>query len=395
LKENLNINEKKLVAGISLLFATRILGSSLIIPVFSIFANEMPHSTNTLTGLAIGIFGISQVIFQIPMGKLSDKFGRKEIAIFGLTIFTIGTILSGFSENIYQLIFARFFAGVGAVAGVSMAWLTSGIQINKRNEALSYVGMSIGFAAIISFGLSPYIYSNFGFSALFFSSATITTFAILFTTFFVKNNDPQLEKSHHNEKSLYIKDRFSEIYKNRDLLILNTIGFIDNFTMIAVFIIMPLLLKEQMNTGSMWKIYVPVALIGTIFMAIFSRKADSNGTIKIASFAFSLEIVGLIIPIFSTTTIALLISFILYYAGYCILSPLLPAAISRFPSHNLKGTVMSMFHSFRFTGTALGGLIGGILSGFNPKYLFSILIIIAFLALLSLQKFKDFSDLKK
>ena len=165
--------------------------------------------------------------------------------------------------------------------------------------------------------------------------------------------------------------------------------------MIAIFIIMPLLIKKIIVIENMWQIFVPVALVGTIFMAIFSRIADILGTKKVAAFALFLELVGLIIPIFSTALIPLLISFVFIYAGFCILSPILPAAISRFPSHNLKGTVMSFFHTFRSIGTALGGFIGGTLSGLNPQYLFISLTISVTIALIILRKFDNFENLTR
>jgi len=164
-----NSEEKKLIGGISLLLSIRMLGTSLIIPVFSIFATEIPESSVTLAGMAVGIFGISQMVFQVPMGRLSDRWGRKEATLLGLFVYLVGTIISGFSTNIYILIISRVIAGAGAVSGVTMAWLTDGITSDRRNSALSYVGMSIGMSVIIGFTISPIVAGNAGVPMLFFS----------------------------------------------------------------------------------------------------------------------------------------------------------------------------------------------------------------------------------
>ena len=119
-----------------LLMGIRMLGVSMIIPVFSIFATGIGGSTHELAGVAVGIYGISQTIFQIPLGRLSDRWGRKQATLLGLAIFFIGTVLSGLSTNIYHLIVSRFIAGAGAVSGITMAWLTAAL-IRTGNAALS------------------------------------------------------------------------------------------------------------------------------------------------------------------------------------------------------------------------------------------------------------------
>ncbi|HMB20077.1 MAG TPA: MFS transporter, partial [Spirochaetota bacterium] len=161
-------DEKKLIGGISLVLATRMLGVSLIIPMFSIFATSIPGSSKTLAGVAVGIFGIAQTIMQVPMGRLSDRWGRKQTTILGLWIYLAGTVLSGMATSIYYLIGARIFAGAGAVSGVTMAWLTDGINPGRRNTALSYVGMSIGLSVIVGFTLSSLIAELISIPALFY-----------------------------------------------------------------------------------------------------------------------------------------------------------------------------------------------------------------------------------
>ena len=168
MKNNMQRNEKKLISKISFVASMRTLGTSLIIPFIAIYAKELPDSTAYLSGIAFGVFGISQAVLQLPMGRLSDKWGRKETILLALSIYFIGTLLCGLSTNIYHLIFARFLSGVGAFTGVSMAWLTDGTDSERRNSALSYVGLSIGSAVIIGFPLSPILAYEYGIPTLFY-----------------------------------------------------------------------------------------------------------------------------------------------------------------------------------------------------------------------------------
>jgi MFS family permease len=158
----LDKTEKKLIAGLNMLLGIRMLGVSMIIPVFSIYAIGINGANKELVGYAIGIFSVFQTIFQVPFGRLSDRCGRKNATILGLLIYLIGTILSGLSSNIYMLIISRIIAGSGAVSGVIMAWLADGIDSEKRNYALSFVGTSMGLSVLFGYALSPIIFNSLG-----------------------------------------------------------------------------------------------------------------------------------------------------------------------------------------------------------------------------------------
>ena len=136
---------------------------------------------------------------------------------------------------------------------------------------------------------------------------------------------------------------------------------------------MPILITREMPVAGMWKIFVTVALAGTASMFYFSRKADKRGTVKIASLGILLGVSGAIIPVFFNGMLPLCVSFLVFYSGYCILQPIIPAAVSRYPDAGVRGTALGLLNSFQFTGSGLGGLLGGLMLRYDHRALFAIL----------------------
>ena len=393
MKNNFNQDEKKLIAGMSMVILVRMLGASMILPVFSIYATGIEGATAMLGGVAMGIFGISQMLFQVPLGKLSDRWGRKETTILGFCIFFIGSVLSGLSTNITELIISRFIAGAGAVAGVTMAWLTDGVHTDRRNFAVAFVGISYGASAILGLSLSPLIAWkwNYGPESIFYLCAGLTIIAIVFISIFLRNN--AIPEKVFEEEGIHLnKNNLMHILKRPGLIRLNICGFIANLTFISVFFTMPLLIKQAIGVKEMWKILTPAAIFGTALMFIFARQADKKGPVITGIIGFTLELIGVAVPIFTANIIFLFLSFLLVYSGHCVLSPILPVAVSHFPGNSLKGTVMSVFTSSQFLGVGIGGALSGFLYELSPEYLFIVLFVLLSGAVFSIYGFKAFNQ---
>lgn len=380
-------SEKKLIGGISLVLAMRMLGINLIIPILSIYSSEIDGGSVKLAGIAFGVFGIMQAIFQIPMGWLSDRWGRKQTTLLGLAIYTVGTVISGLALDIYHLIFGRMIAGAGAVWGVTMAWLADGIDAEKRNSALSYVGISIGISVILAFMLSPIIGGKIGYSFLFYICAGLIFLSILYITFNMDNR-----KSGEERINTLNKEVIMQIFRSRDLKRLIFSGIVMNTSLSIFFFTMPILINRHMPVENMWIIFAPMALIGTAFMYFLSRKADTRGTVPIALIGFSFMLFGTIFTAIMNNLYSFIISFILYYSGFCILSPVMPAAVSKFPNTQIRGTVMSIFKSFTFLGSSIGGFASGILIEPDHRYLFGILLVLLLGAIIAISGYNDFSE---
>ncbi len=363
----------------------RMLGISMIIPVFSIFATELPGSTGALAGLAVGIFGIIQILLQVPIGKLSDRWGRKQVTLAGLVVYFIGSVLSGLSQNIHHLIAARVLSGAGAIQGVTMAWLTDGISLQRRNTALSYVGLSMGLAVIFGFTLSPIIAAKINIPVLFFLCAALVLVTIVYTAIFM-DNQSIIEEELPDIKT----ERIWEVMKNADLNRLNVIGFVGNLNINAVFFVMPLLFKKELGMEAMWKIFIPVSIIGTALMFVFARQADRRGSALITAVGLAFEFSGILLAIFAGGLAAYIVSFFLFYAGHCILSPVLPAAASRYPNAQLKGTVLSIFNSSQFLGSGIGGLLSGLILELDYRHVFVAAAIFTLAAFVAIAGYRDF-----
>ncbi len=376
--------EKKLIGKIASIFAIRQLSISLLMPFVSIYIMSMDGATKTLAGLAFGIFSVSQTLLQIPMGNLSDRWGRKQTTLLGLSLYGIGTLLSGFSFNIYHLILARMITGCGAVKGVILAWLTDGIPNDKRNSALSYVGIAIGAVAIFGFSINALIAGNIGIEYLFYISALLIFILIIYIAFDLKNFELK-----DNVKIDLKKENIMRILRNSDILRIYILGFTEHFCYASTFFILPILIKKTMAIHAMWKINAPMGIIGTCFMFYFARKADRSGTIHSLKIAIIFGIIGSFIAIQFNNIYSLAAAFIIIYSAHCILQAILPAVVSKYPMTQVKGTAMGIYITFEAIGASCGGLAGGWLQD-HHRYCFWMLILLFAAAFIIISGFKDF-----
>jgi MFS family permease len=373
----------------SLLAGIRALGVSMIMPVFSFFALSLPGATEQSVGIAMGIFAISQMIFQVPMGYLSDHLGRKTTTIIGSVIYLLGTFLCGLAGNIYFLVFARSVAGAGAVTGVAMTWITESVNKKSRNKSLAYMGTGIGMAVIIGFPLSWFITSLGPAHYVFYVCAFFLILALAYTVLFMED-----ENHHHRESNqIYSFDETFKIFKsllrNGNFLRLSVVGFGTNACFAGVFYIMPILILGQTQLGSMWKIFAPTALIGTALMFYFAHRADRNGSLQTVLIGLAFEFSGVFIPLLSQSIYSLIPALIIFYAGHCILASTLPVVIADFPVQKFKGTIMSIFTSAQFLGMGLGGIASGFILKFSSNGLFGFLSIMMLCSLTVMAGYKN------
>ena len=389
MRKNFTGKEKRHIAGISLILGLRMLGISLVVPIFSLYATGIPGASSSLAGIAAGVFGLMQTLFQVPLGRISDRWGRKRTAMTGLAVYAAGSVISGVSADIYQLIVGRIIAGAGAVSGVTMAWATEEIPAEKRSLALSYIGMAIGSSVIIGFPLSTQLADWISISAPFHICAIMILLTIVYIHYAM--NDPAGGNPSAGGVTEPPGD-FVKILRNGDLLRVNIAALMVNISLTAIFFAMPILISRNLGVGGMWKVLVPVAVTGTACMYFFSRKADRLGTVPVATGALLICIAGTALPVLLNDRYAFMLSLILFYSGFCILSPVLPAAISHHPSANMKGTIMSLFNSSQFVGSGIGGIAGGIMMEYDYRILFALLSVLLLTALLSLRGFSGFGS---
>ncbi len=366
--------ERFFALKISLVMGVRMLGLFMLFPVMSVYAGDYESATPFLIGMAIGIYGLTQAIFQIPFGYLSDRFGRKPILIVGLLIFLLGSIMAANTSNIVIVVIGRAFQGGGAISAVLMAFLADSISEENRAKANAFVGFQIGVAFMLSLLIGPIISSRVGLSGLFWVIALLSLIAMLIVL-----------SLKHTKSITYYKLSFGAFKENftKELLALDFSIFSLHLILAAGFIVMPLLIIENQIVSMLdnWQLYLPAVLLsflGMIPLIIISEKFKKTKHILLISI---LLLISSQIIFFSLNLnfMIFLITLTIFFVAFNTVEALLPSLLSRTASASKRGLAMGIFSTSQFLGTFIGGAIGGFIYdiyNLNSVFLFTIFVAI-------------------
>jgi predicted MFS family arabinose efflux permease len=350
--------ERKATFSLAAIYALRMLGLFMILPVLSLFAEQLEGSTPLLIGLAISIYGLTQALLQIPFGLMSDRFGRKKIIIIGLILFASGSIIAAVSNTIYGILFGRALQGSGAIAAAIMALVADLTQEAHRTKAMATIGVSIGVSFAIAITLGPIVAGYVGIQGIFWLTAGLAILAILVVAFVVPN--PQQSKIHPDAE--LIPAQFGEVLKNLDLLRLDYGIFILHLILTASFVIVPLLIRDAgLLPEQHWQIYLPVLFVSFITIIPFIILAEKKRKMKgvFMSAIATLVIANLGLFMFHESLATLTGFLLLFFCGFNLLEATLPSLISKTAPGDLKGTAMGAYSSAQFMGAFCGGTLGG------------------------------------
>ncbi|MDH5508848.1 MAG: MFS transporter [Nitrospinota bacterium] len=365
--------EKKSIAGLSGVIALRMLGLSMIIPVFSIYALQLPHSSALLAGLAFGVYGFTQAMLQIPFGYYSDRIGRKKVVAFGLILFGFGSAICALTDNIYVLIAGRMLQGGGAIASACFAWVADLTEPSHRSTAMAFLGISVGGSIVMGMIFGPIISGATGIRFLFWLAVLFCFGALIVTLFLV----PEKKKADNHETEFNTLDP-RVIIKHAakpDLLRLNMTGFMVNMAMIATFFVVPLRLAERFETSQLWKIYLPLSIMGAVAMMLTAKKADAGGARGvIAGSLISLCVAYLILGL-GTTLPYTLAGFSIFFTAFSVLEAVLPSAVSKLADPTHKGSIIGVYNFSQFMGTFVGGVSAGLLVSRHESTVFLFLFV--------------------
>jgi MFS family permease len=282
--------ERRSVFSLAFLYATRMLGLFMVLPVFVIYGQELEGATDLLIGFAIGAYGLSQALFQIPFGALSDRYGRKKLIAIGLLLFFVGSVFAAAADNIYGVILGRFLQGSGAIASVLMALLSDLTSEQSRTKAMAMVGMSIGVSFSVALVVGPVIAQWSGLAGIFWVTAALALFGMVWLVTFV----PTPVQSFKNRDTRVFKDQLFEVIKNKELLRLDFGIFILHMSLTAMFIAVPYSLLEQvkMPASDHWWVYLTVMLLSFFAMVPFIIVGEKKRKMK-AVFIFAIGLLGL------------------------------------------------------------------------------------------------------
>ena len=352
--------EKRAAFSLALVYALRMLGLFMILPVFSLHADDYSGATPLLTGLAIGIYGLTQGLFQLPFGYLSDRFGRKTIIVTGLLIFCAGSMVAAEAESITEVIAGRALQGLGAIAAAVMALAADLTREEVRIRIMAIIGMSIGASFMISMVLGPVIAAEFGLRLLFWMTAGLALLGILVIVF-VTPQPPR--QRFHRDAQLSAKD-IGSILANPELLKLGFGVFVLHLVLSATFVVFPLVLQQNLmvEEAMHWRTYLPVFALSVLFlppMIIVAEKLRKAQAVFLVAVAMLVAAeLGLAWSESYGVAFAMLV---LFFGAFNFLEAVLPASVARIAPADMKGTAMGLFSSAQFLGAFSGGLVGGLL----------------------------------
>lgn len=377
----MNALERRSTFALSSIFALRMLGLFMIIPVFSVAGQQYAHATPMLIGLAVGVYGLTQALLQIPFSLIADRYSRKPLIVIGLLMFALGGAVAAMSESIYGVIIGRAIAGGGAVSAVVMALLADVTREEQRSKAMAMMGMSIGLSFVVAFSLGPWLTSLVGISGLFWVTTIMGLVAIGMLALV-----PKVIRHHKNFQQGYIT-QLKQVLKMGDLNRLHVSVFSLHLLLTAMFIYMPSQLIEMADLplASHGLVYLPLLVLSLFFAfpsIILAEKYRKMRGIFLT--AIGGIILGLIILIFGfESKYILLLGLALFFIAFNVMEALLPSWMSKSAPIQSKATAMGVNASSQFLGAFVGGLLGGQLLLLNNTALgWSILTIIAILWLL-------------
>jgi MFS family permease len=355
-------SEKRATASLASIYALRMLGLFMILPVLSLFAEQLEGSTPALIGLAMSIYGLPQVLLQIPFGLMSDRYGRKRIIIIGLVLFFIGSVIAALSTTIYGVLIGRAFQGAGAVSAVIMALVADLTQEVHRTKAMAIIGISIGMSFGVGIVAGPVISGFGGVQSVFGVTAVLTLLAILAIIFIVP--DPHKSKLHRDAE--FVPSEAMQVLKNPDLLRLNYGIFTLHMILMAIFVVVPTLMRKAgLLAGHEWQVYLPVFVVSMAFAVPFIIIAEKKRKMK-QVFIGAITVVMIAelgLSALHENLFGIIGFLFVFFCGFNLLEATLPSLISKTAPADLKGTAMGAYSSSQFMGLFMGGLVGGWFNG--------------------------------
>ncbi|WBM69826.1 MFS transporter [Buttiauxella sp. WJP83] len=348
--------------GLGSVFSLRMLGMFMVLPVLTTYGMALQGASEALIGLAIGIYGLAQAIFQIPFGLLSDRIGRKPLIVGGLLIFVLGSVIAALSTSIWGVILGRALQGSGAIAAAVMALLSDLTREQNRTKAMAFIGVSFGVTFAIAMVLGPIITHSLGLNALFWMIAILASCGILITLLVVPNT-----KSHVlNRESGMVKGCFSKVLAEPKLLKLNFGIMCLHIMLMSTFVALPGQLEQAgFPASEHWKVYLCTMLISFVSVVPFIIYAEVKRRMKrvFVGCVALLLIAEIVLWGSGPHFWELVLGVQLFFLAFNLMEAILPSLISKESPAGYKGTAMGIYSTSQFLGVAIGGSFGGWIDG--------------------------------
>ncbi len=347
--------EKRVGAALASIFGLRMLGLFLILPVFSVHARDLPGGQNVaLVGLALGAYGLTQMLLQIPFGMASDRFGRKPVIVIGLLLFALGSVIAALAPTLEWIIVGRVVQGAGAISGAVSALAADLTREQHRTKVMAMIGSSIGLVFALSLVAAPALYAVVGLAGIFWLTAILAVAAI---GLLLRAVPQQLTFSPGPRVPL------REVLGNVHLLRLNFGIFTLHLSQMAMFVVLPQLLitTGHLPVAEHWKLYLPAVLLAFALMVPAIIVGERKGKVKqIFAAAVALLLITEITFALGTGSFPVLVgALVSFFVAFNILEATLPSLISRIAPPQAKGTALGVYNTTQALGLFLGGALGG------------------------------------
>jgi len=355
--DRMSPQELRASLGLASVFGLRMLGMFIILPVFAPYAHNLSGGSNqTLIGIALGIYGLTQACFQLPLGRLSDVWGRKRTIYLGLVVFAAGSVVAAMADNIYTVALGRAIQGAGAISSTVIALNADLTHPDNRTKSMAIIGMTIGATFIVSMIAGSALDRLFGVAGIFAMTGVLALLAIPVVRFVVP--DPSTEPT---GKLTGEATPVREILRDTELIRLNVGIFCLHGILMAMFVALPFELNAHLSQASHWKMYLgvmlaSVAIMVPVMLVSERRRAQKAAFIGgVAVIAASEVVLSASSELFLLTVVGL----VLFFSAFNLLEASLPSMVSRAAPASAKGTAIGIYSTLQFTGTFVGATAGG------------------------------------
>nr|WP_242467487.1 MFS transporter [Thiocapsa imhoffii] len=335
------------------------LGLFMILPVFALYAHDLQGATPLLVGLAIGAYGLTQALFQIPLGLLSDRIGRKPVIYGGLVLFALGSVIAALSEQISWVIFGRVLQGSGAIAAATIALTADLTRDAVRTRAMAAIGISVALSFAAALVLGPPLARWLGIGGVFWLTAGLAIAGMLVLAYVV----PDPERSSVHREAQPVLDQFSGVLANPTLLRLDLGIFLLHLTMVSLFVVLPLSIEAAgLAAVDHWLLYLPVVLLAILAMVPFIIMAERGGRVKSVLLGSVVAMGAAMLGFYFFNDSIWILGVLLFvmFTVFNLMEAILPSLVSKAARAGARGTAMGVFSSSQFVGAFLGGLLGGL-----------------------------------
>ncbi|AEJ02908.1 major facilitator superfamily MFS_1 [Nitrosomonas sp. Is79A3] len=360
--------ELRATIGLAGVYGLRMFGLFIILPVFAFYAEDLPGGNDyTLIGIALGAYGLTQAILQIPFGWLSDRIGRKPVIYLGLILFAIGSLIAALAIDIYWVILGRVIQGAGAISAAVMALAADLTREEHRTKAMATIGMTIGTVFAISLIVAPVLNQWIGVPGIFAMTGVLALLAMIVVKKIIP--DPQISRFHSDTEASAAS--FGSVLRDTQLLRLNYGIFALHATLMGLWLVVPLTLRQAgMEANDHWQIYLPVLLLSIVLIIPAIIYAEKKAQLKFVFIAaIALLLIGQVLLAIAFDSIwGTAIALLVFFTAFNLLEASLPSLISKIAPVGAKGTAIGIYSSTQFLGAFVGAAVGGYLFGNFGSY---------------------------